>query len=297
MSLFPASLNARFTEWKLRRREGRRVVPVVRLEGTIGRTGVGRSGMTLASVNGALERAFKVKDSAAVALVINSPGGSPVQSSLIHKRIRQLADKHDRKVYVFIEDVAASGGYYIAVAGDEIYADPSSIVGSIGVVWASFGFVGLLDKLGVERRVHTAGDNKVTLDPFQPEKPEDIEHLKSIQLDVHETFKGVVRSRRGARIRLEDHEIFDGRFWTGGRALELGLIDGIGDIYSVLAEKLGGEPKLKVIAGRQNWLTRRLGRIPGLAGTSAELAALPSTISDQTVATLEDRAMWSRFGL
>lgn len=297
MNLLPQAISDRFTAWRQRRLKHRPVVPVVRLTGVIGRGGLNRSGISLAAVNGSLERAFKIKKAAAVAIIINSPGGSPVQSALIFNRIRQLAEAHNRKVYVFAEDVAASGGYYIAVAGDEIYVDPSSIIGSIGVVSAGFGFVGALEKLGIERRVYTAGLNKATLDPFQPEKPEDIDHLKSIQLEVHDTFKNVVRSRRGARLKAPDDELFDGRFWAGERAVALGLVDGIGDIFSVLAEKLGGEPALQVIGRKENWLARRLGRMPGINGTSSLLNDLPSTISEQMLMTLEERALWSRFGL
>src|SRR5690554_3235680 len=214
-------------------------IPVIRLQGPImaGRNQF-RPSLSLASTAGLIEKAFAFKEAPAVAISLNSPGGSPVQSRLIFKRIRDLAEEKNKRVLVFVEDVAASGGYMIAVAGDEIVADPSSIVGSIGVVSASFGFQELIAKIGVERRVHTAGENKVTLDPFKPEKKEDVERLKAIQLDVHETFINLVKERRGAKL-ADDPDLFTGLFWTGKRGLELGLVDALGDMRSVLKQRYG----------------------------------------------------------
>ena len=221
-------------------RETGPVVPVLRFGGPIGMATPLRPGLSLATVATLLEKAFSMKGAEAVCLQINSPGGSAVQSRLIFERIRALADEKELPVYAFTEDVAASGGYMLAVAGDEIYADPSSIVGSIGVVSSGFGFTALIEKIGVERRVHTAGDNKVTLDPFQPENEADVEHLKSIQADVHETFISLVKDRRGDK--LSDHkDLFTGLFWSGRQAVELGLVDGLSDIRSTMREKLGDD--------------------------------------------------------
>ncbi len=201
------------------------IVPVLRMNGPIGMATPLRPGLSLGAVAGALEKAFQLSKVPSVAVLINSPGGSPVQSSLIFKRIRQLADEHEKKVYVFCEDVAASGGYYLAIAGDEIYADTSSIIGSIGVISQSFGFVEAIKKIGVERRVYTAGENKSTLDPFLPENPDDVVRIKAIQRDIHDVFIGLVKERRAGKLKGPDQELFSGAFWSGPKAAELGLID------------------------------------------------------------------------
>ena len=238
-----------------------------------------------------------MKGAEAVCLQINSPGGSAVQSRLIFERIRALADEKELPVYAFTEDVAASGGYMLAVAGDEIYADPSSIVGSIGVVSSGFGFTALIEKIGVERRVHTAGDNKVTLDPFQPENESDVEHLKSIQADVHETFISLVKDRRGDK--LSDHkDLFTGLFWSGRQAVELGLVDGLSDIRSTMREKLGDDVRLKLVSAPRS-LFRRGGR--GVFGALPDMAPgagmrFPA-MADDLISAIETRALWSRFGL
>ncbi|MDB5622279.1 MAG: Macromolecule metabolism, partial [Devosia sp.] len=215
---------------------------------------------------------------------VNSPGGSPVQSRLISKRIRDLADEHNKPVLVFVEDAAASGGYFIAVAGDEIIVDPSSIVGSIGVIMAGFGFVGTLDKLGIERRVHTAGRNKSTLDPFLPENPSDVERIKAVELDIHAVFIDHVKARRGSRLRAADDVLFTGEWWPGLRGLELGLVDAIGDLHETLRSRYGKDVVLKIIAPKRSWFG-----VPRLSFG----ADLPAGLA----ATLEDRALWSRFGL
>lgn len=222
-------------------------IPVVRLSGAI-MTGNSplRQNLSLEGIALQLDKAFADKHSPAVALIINSPGGSPVQSRLIYKRIRDLAAEKNKKVHVFVEDVAASGGYMIAIAGDEIIADPSSILGSIGVVSASFGFTELIKKIGVERRVHTAGKNKATMDPFQPEKPADIEHIKALQLEIHQTFIDMVKERRGTKLSDYD-DLFTGQFWTGLTALQLGLIDGLGDMRSHLRNLYGEKTKFNLI--------------------------------------------------
>ncbi len=281
-------------------RNRKSVVPVIRLHGTIGAVTPLRPGLTLQHVNPVLEKAFSIGKAKAVAISINSPGGSPVQSALIFHRIRQLAAKEEKQVLIFTEDVAASGGYMLAIAGDEIYADPSSIIGSIGVVSAGFGFVDAIKKLGIERRVHTAGENKSILDPFVPEKKADIERLKQMQLDVHDHFKDLVRERRGAKLDETDKELFSGAFWSGGKARDLGLIDGLGNMHTVLREKFGEDVVMKPISGPRKGLLSRF--LPGggmeerWAG-DIDLAGLRSGLADDLVSSLEARTIWSRFGL
>lgn len=263
---------------------GRTVIPVVRLHGVI--AAEQRQGrLNIATVDPLLKRAFAIRSAPAVAVIVNSPGGSPVQSRLISKRIRDLADEHGKPVIVFVEDAAASGGYFIAVAGDEIIVDPSSIIGSIGVIMAGFGFVGTLEKLGIERRVHTAGKNKSTLDPFLPERDSDIERIKQFELDIHQVFIDYVKSRRGERLKANDDTLFTGEWWTGLRGVELGLVDAIGDLHQTLRDRFGPHLELKVIEPRRGWFgIPRLGF--ALAGAPSELAAV-----------IEDRAHWARFGL
>jgi signal peptide peptidase SppA len=274
------------------------VVPVLKLSGAIGMAAPLRPGLSLAALAGPIERAFSMSRAKSVAVVINSPGGSPVQSSLLFKRMRQLADEKDKKIYVFCEDVAASGGYYLAVAGDEIYADPSSIVGSIGVISASFGLDRAIEKLGITRRVYTAGTHKGALDPFQPEKADDVERLKSIQRNVHDVFIGVVKDRRVGRLKGPDAELFSGAFWSAADALELGLIDGISDVRTKMRELHGDNVRLRVVPVQRGWLASRFRKLPsvlggsGLAGDAGGLA-----FADDLVSALEIRAMWSRFGL
>jgi len=265
------------------------IIPVIRLQGTIMAGGSQfRPGLSLATTAGLIEKAFAF-EAPAVAIAINSPGGSPVQSRLIYKRIRDLAVEKNKRVLVFVEDVAASGGYMIALAGDEIIADPSSIVGSIGVVSASFGFPELLRKIGVERRVHTAGQNKSVLDPFKPEKKEDVEQLKALQLDVHETFIDLVKARRGGKL-ADDPDLFTGRFWTGRRGVELGLVDTLGDMRSFLKARYGKDAELRLIAPSRGFLGRRLAAF-GIGERVAAAAA--GGLMDAAA----ERALWSRFGL
>jgi signal peptide peptidase SppA len=264
-------------------------IPVVRLSGTIMAGGSQfRPALNLAAVAPLLEKAFADKEAPAVAFSINSPGGSPVQSRLIYQRIRDLAAEKNKRVFMFVEDVAASGGYMIAVAGDEIIADPSSIVGSIGVISASFGFTGLMDKIGVERRVHTAGANKSVLDPFSPEKEKDIEHLKSLQLDIHDVFIGMVKERRGAKLK-DNPDLFTGLFWAGRKAKELGLVDELGDMRSFLKSRYGDKTRLRLIAPSRGLLGMR----PGAGGVSQIGAAAAEALMDRA----EERALWARFGL
>jgi signal peptide peptidase SppA len=273
-------------------------VPVLRLTGPIGMASPLRPSLSLSAVAGPIERAFNYSKLPAVAVVINSPGGSPVQSNLIFKRLRQLSEEKKKKVYVFCEDVAASGGYFLAVAGDEIYADPSSIVGSIGVIAASFGFVEAIQKLGIERRVYTAGENKSILDPFKPAQPEDIERLKMIQLDIHEVFKGVVRSRRGDKLKGPESELFSGAFWSAGKAQELGLIDGITDVRTKMRELFGHKAVLHNIKLQSGGLLSRLRRPMGsVAGIDSEgIDSLRLEFAEDLVSTLEKRMLWQRYG-
>ena len=272
------------------------VVSVVRMEGIIasGRVGFRSSQINMQSLAAPLERAFKDPDISAVALLINSPGGSPVQSSLVAKRVRALADEKDIPVFAFAEDVAASGGYWLACAADEIYADASSIVGSIGVISAGFGFQDLIQRYGIERRVYAAGDHKGALDPFQPENPEDVARLKTAQAGIHESFKELVRSRRLGKMKAPENELFTGEFWTGIQARDLGLIDGIGDLRSVMRARYGDKVRFNVVAPRRSWLKDRFGvgarAVPGgFRGAEAWI--------DAAIGAVEERLVWSRFGL
>ncbi|AYG61307.1 S49 family peptidase [Rhizobium jaguaris] len=273
-------------------RKDRVVVPVVRLSGVIASGGGPlRQSLNLAGVALALERAFSVKAAPAVAIVVNSPGGSPVQSRMIYNRIRDLAREKEKKVLVFVEDVAASGGYMIALAGDEIIADASSIVGSIGVVSGGFGFPELLKKLGVERRVYTAGENKVILDPFQPEKEKDIEYLKSLQLEIHKVFIDMVRERRAGKLAA-DEDVFSGLFWTGGRGLELGLIDGLGDMRQELRKRFGDKVKLELVTTPRSLFGRRA---PGISLSSMD--SIGAGLASGLAEVAEEKALWGRYGL
>jgi signal peptide peptidase SppA len=273
------------------------VVPVIRFSGAIGMATPLRPGLSLATAAGQLEKAFTLSKAPAVAIVINSPGGSPVQSSLIFNRIRQLAEEHEKRVYVFCEDVAASGGYYLAIAGDEIYADPSSIVGSIGVITSGFGFDKAIERLGIERRVYTSGLNKGSLDPFSPEKPDDIARLKDLQRDVHDVFIGVVKDRRAAKLKGLDGELFSGAFWSGPKALELGLIDGIADLRTKMRALFGDKVRLRLIPASSGGLLGRLRRLPSIGEGGGGLRTLPLAFADQLVSAVEERALWSRYGL
>jgi signal peptide peptidase SppA len=272
------------------------VVPVVRLSGAIGAVTPLRPGLTLAAIAKTLERAFATRGAKAVALVINSPGGSPVQSRQIYLRIRQLATEKKLPVLVFVEDVAASGGYMIACAGDEIFCDPSSILGSIGVVGGSFGFQDLIRKIGVERRLYTAGEHKATLDPFLPENPDDVARLKAIQREIHAIFISLVKDSRGTRLKGADDELFTGEYWAGDRSVSLGLADGIGDLRSTLRARYGEKVLTPVIAPASGMLSGLLGRRAPGAGSLAALDGIRG-LPDDLISALETRAIWARFGL
>jgi serine protease SohB len=269
------------------------VVPVVRLAGTIGFSTPLRPGLTLTGLARTLDRAFAYRHASAVVLAINSPGGSAVQSHLIHSRIRQLSAAKGVPVIAFVEDVAASGGYMIACAADEIIGDASSIVGSIGVVGGSFGFHRLIEKIGIERRLYTSGEHKAMLDPFLPEEPGDVARLKTIQREIHDDFIALVKGRR-PRLNGADAELFSGEYWTGRRALELGLIDGLGDLRTVLRERFGDKVLTPLVAAERGWFGRRA---QGVGAAGFEALWTNATFADDLISAVETRALWARFGL
>jgi len=260
----------------------KKIIAHIKLNGVIGNAGKFKQGIDFAGQEEIIEKAFSLKKAKVVAITINSPGGSPVQSHLIYKFIRAQAKKNKKKVMVFAEDVAASGGYLIACAGDEIYANSSSIIGSIGVIYSSFGFTELIKKIGVERRVHTAGKNKSSLDPFQEEKSEDIERLKNIQLDLHKDFIKVVEESRGVKLKTDGIELFSGEFWAGSKAKELGLIDGLGNANEILKEKFGEDVVIKKFEKPKSWFSKKF---------SSSINQV-----DQLANLLEERSIWQRYG-
>jgi signal peptide peptidase SppA len=270
------------------------VVAVIRLAGPIGQIGALRTGLSLARLAGVIERAFGLIELKAVALVVNSPGGSAVQSALIAKRIRDLAGEKNVPVYAFVEDVAASGGYWLACAADEIYVNASSIVGSIGVISASFGLHEAIHKIGVERRVYTAGDKKMMLDPFQPQDPDDVERLRALQQEIHHNFQNWVRDRRGVRLRGLDGDLFSGEFWTGTRATELGLVDGVDDLRSHMRRRFGEKVRLRLVSAPTPWIRRWIGPH---TDSALPRGLLPESWADEAISAVEARALWSRFGL
>jgi len=259
----------------------------VRFSGVIGAAVPLRPGLGLTTTAKMLERAFGTRNARAVAMMINSPGGSPAQSHLILQRIRQFATEKKLPVFAFIEDIGASGGYMLACAADEIIADPYSMVGSIGVVGGSFGFDRLIERLGIERRLYTSGERKAMLDPFLPEKPEDVKRLKAIQKEIHELFIALVKERRGSKLKGTERNLFSGEFWTAQNALDLGLIDNIGDVRSFLRARFGDKVRTPLISGERSWFGRRL---PGVDNLARGLA-------DELSSALEERAYWSRYGL
>jgi signal peptide peptidase SppA len=275
-------------------RGGAPVVPVVRLSGVIGLSTPLRPGLTLAGLARPLERAFAMRRAHAVALVINSPGGSPVQSHLIYRRIRQLAAEHDRPVIAFAEDVAASGGYMVACAADEIICDAASIVGSIGVVGGTFGFVKLMDRIGIERRLYVSGEHKAMLDPFLPENPADVDLLKAVQREIHEGFIELVKRSRGARLTGPEKTLFSGEYWTGVRAVELGVADGIGDLRATLRERFGEEVVTPLVSPARGWFGRTQ---PGVGAAGLDGLLRRADLAEEVISALEARALWARYGL
>ena len=261
----------------------KKIVPHIKLSGVIGNVGKFKQGIDFSGQEEIISKAFALKKAPCVAISINSPGGSPVQSHLIYNFIRQQAKKNKKKVIIFAEDVAASGGYLIACAGDEIYANSSSIIGSIGVIYSSFGFTELIKKIGVERRVHTAGKNKSTLDPFLDEKKEDIERLKNIQLDLHKNFINVVEESRGPKLKKSEVELFSGEFWSGNRAKDLGLIDDVGDANQILRKKFGEDVIIKKFEKSKGWLSKKI------SSSNDQV--------DQLANILDEKSVWQRYGL
>ena len=261
------------------------IIPHIRLAGVIGSAGRFKQGIDFSGQQEIIKKAFSFKKAKSVAISINSPGGSPVQSHLIHDYIKQLAKKNKKKVIVFAEDVAASGGYLIACAGDEIYANSSSIVGSIGVISASFGFQDAIKKIGVQRRVYTAGKNKSTLDPFREEKEEDIERIKKLQLELHSDFIDVVKKSRGPKLKdPEKNNTFTGEFWSGSASMKLGLIDGIGNAEQILREKFGEDIVIKKLEKQKGFIAKKLS------------SSIDNQI-DNIASVIEERALWQKFGL
>ena len=259
-------------------------IPTLRLSGVIGQAGFMRSGLSITSLDKLIDKLFADKKSPAVALIINSPGGSPTQSSLIAEKIIKKSKEKNKKVISFVEDVAASGGYWLACASDEIYIDSNSILGSIGVISPGFGFVELIKKIGVERRVYTSGKSKSFLDPFKVEKEEDIKRLKNIQEQIHENFISYVKNRRGSKIQEKDFdEVFSGLFWVGKKAIDLGLADGLGSIYDIIQQRFGKKAKIKIIDQKKSFIQRKLS------------SSLLDT--EELMQKIEEKAMWSRFGL
>jgi signal peptide peptidase SppA len=273
------------------------VVAIVRLSGVIAdRSGVGRSGISAVNLVSVLESAFNLPHLKAVALSINSPGGSPVQSSLIGKRIRALAKEKEIPVIAFAEDVAASGGYWLACAADEIYADESSVIGSIGVISAGFGFQDAIKKLGVERRVHASGEMKSTLDPFLQEKPEDVDRLMELQQDIYKAFTNMVLERRKGKLKASEKELFTGAFWTGRRALDLGLVDGLGELTEIMQERYGDDVKFCPIEQRQSWFKQKLGIGANVKTWTQSQATIPTFVEEVFIA-IEERSLRNKFGL
>ena len=259
-------------------------VAVLRLDGVIAPRARFQKSVSIDSHGDAIERAFRLAGLKAVALVVNSPGGSAAQAALLHDRIRAHAAERKVPVYAFVEDVAASGGYWLACAGDEILAQPTSILGSIGVIYAGFGFADAIARLGVERRIHTAGEKKSILDPFRPESEEDVARLKRLQAEIHEAFIALVRDRRGGRLNDVDGDLFSGAFWTGEPARARGLIDGFGDLRQVMRARFGDKVRLRPVKAEKGLLPRF-----GI-GSRADLA---TSLADEA----ETRLMWSRYGL
>jgi serine protease SohB len=287
------TINDLASRYGLSRSDAAPAVSVIRLQGIVGNIGFGRRGLSMVALEPLIKKAFSTRVRA-VCLVINSPGGSAVQSAQIAARIRQYSQDKKIPVFAFAEDVIASGGYWLALAADEIYADTMSVVGSIGVITAGFGFQELLAKIGVERRVHVQGARKSLLDPFRPEDPEDVARLETIQKDIHRQFIAAVKQRRGERLVAKDDTVFNGDIWTGERALELGLVDGLGDIRTIVKRKYGPDVRFLTIERPMGWLQRRFApggsTLPGGGDVGGGWAG-------ELMAAVEERALWSRFGL
>ena len=269
------------------------IVAVIRLTGMISPTPQAfRGNLNLAGLVQQIERAGHTRGVRAIALQVNSPGGSPVQSELIAKRLRAVARESDLPLFAFVEDIAASGGYWLACAADEIYAERSSLIGSIGVVSSGFGFTEAIERHGIERRVHAQGRHKAMLDPFRPENAADVARLEGLQKEIHQAFKDHVRDRRGKRLKGEDDRLFEGDVWTGEGALALGLIDGIGDMRTVMRDRFGKKVQLCVMGPRKSWFRRRLGM-----SRAPTFDLDPHSVISGVFTAMEERALWARFGL
>jgi signal peptide peptidase SppA len=264
-------------------------IAVINLHGVIGKGGKLEQGINIENVNPILEKAFETKGAKAVAINVNSPGGSPVQSELIYTRIKELSAEKKIPVFTFAQDVAASGGYFILLAGEEIFAHNASIVGSIGVISAGFGFEDLIKKIGVERRIYAQGKNKAVLDPFSPENPESIEILKSAQRDVFESFKDLVRQNRREKLKESDDYLFNGAFWSGKKAVELGLVDAIGDMRNVMKNKFGDKVKFINIEPKKKGFIKEL--------LASKFGEFNSNLAGNLVDKIEEKGIWARFGL
>lgn len=260
-------------------------IAIISLRGVIlsGKSGL-KSGLNIENLASSIEEAFKKPRLKEVILFINSPGGSPAQSELIYKKIKLEAKKANIPVTAFAEDVAASGGYYIACAADKIYSLENTIIGSIGVISAGFGFEKAIEKLGINRRIYTQGENKSILDPFMPEKKQDIELIKEIQNNIHDNFKNVVRESRKDKLNLDEEELFSGKFWAGKSAKEIGLIDEIGDFYTIIHEKYGDEVKIEIINQNKSWLKKNL-------------SMYADTFLDKVIAQLKNQTLWDKLGI
>ncbi|WP_237213405.1 S49 family peptidase [Falsiroseomonas oryziterrae] len=259
-------------------------VAVLRLSGLIAARsgGFAPAGISAQGMAPLIERAFAIRRLAGVVLLINSPGGSPVQSSLVAQRIRRLADEKQVPVIACVEDAAASGGYWLACAADEIVVDAASVIGSIGVISAGFGLSETIARYGVQRRLHTAGTEKSFLDPFRPERPEDVARLNDLLAELHETFKAWVRTRRAGKLKADEAEVFTGRFWTGRQGVELGLADRLGEVSSEIKSRFGETAQQVVIGARRPpWFAR----------------LLPGFSAEALMAAAEERAAWARLGL
>ena len=270
-------------------------VAVIKLTGVIAASSSLRKGLNLQSIETHLYDAFSNKRTTAVALVLNSPGGSPVQSDLIQKRVRDLGQEFSKPIYVFCEDVAASGGYWIALAGDEIYANASSIIGSIGVVSAGFGFKEAIGKLGIERRIYSTGPNKGMLDPFEDEDPKHVQRLKNLQEEIFTLFREWVLSQRGSKLKGAHEELFSGAFWTGVKAKELGLIDGLGELRGIMQDRFGEDVLFKNYAPKTGILSKLGLGSESVSGISKDFT-INSMLPD-AMEWIEQRATWGRFGL
>ena len=268
---------------KLFRCKSEPVVACVNLHGVIGKDSKLSSGLNFENVAPLLKRAFEMKKVKAVALAVNSPGGSPVQSDLIYNYVRELSEEKKIPVYTFAQDVAASGGYWLLLAGDEVYAHNSSILGSIGVIFSGFGFVDLIKKIGVDRRVYTEGKNKAILDPFLPEQDENVEILKDCQRDIFEGFKDLVKSRRQGKLKELEENLFTGAFWSGKKSLELGLIDGVCDMRSKMKEKFGAKVELVQITAKK--------------GLLKSFFSEKSNLANSLLNKFEERMSFGKFGL